>query len=124
MEKIQPADVFDPRTYAQCVRSGNTLFLSGQVAVNREGRVISGGTREQAEFVWRQIGTILRAAGAGYGNIVKMTTYLTNIADREVSMAVRKQFLGEHVAASTLVAVSALARPEYLIEVEVTAVLE
>jgi enamine deaminase RidA (YjgF/YER057c/UK114 family) len=39
-------------------------------------------------------------------------------------MAVRKQFLGEHVAASTLVAVSALARPEYLIEVEVTAVLE
>ena len=124
MERIQPADVFDPRTYAQCIRTGNTLFLAGQVAVDRTGQPVGGDVRAQADLIWRQIGTILGAAGASYRNIVKMTTYLTNIADREASMSVRTRYLGEHLAASTLVAVSALARPEFLIEVEVTAVLE
>jgi enamine deaminase RidA (YjgF/YER057c/UK114 family) len=125
VEKVQPSGVHDPVSYAQCIRTGNTLYLSGQIALDEHGRVASAGHVEaQAHFVWRQIGRILEAAGAGYANIAKVTTFLVNMADRETSMRVRKEYLGEHVAASTLVGISSLAQPELLIEVEVVAVLE
>jgi 2-iminobutanoate/2-iminopropanoate deaminase len=122
MERIQPAAVFNPQGYAQCIRDGDTLYLSGQVAVDRDGELVGrDDVHAQAEHIWRQIGLILHEGGADYGSIVKVTTYLVDMGDREVAMTARKRFLGEHVAASTLVAVAALARPEFLIEVEVIA---
>jgi 2-iminobutanoate/2-iminopropanoate deaminase len=125
MERIQPSGVYDPKAYAQCIRVGDILYLSGQVAVDRDGEVVGrGDVGAQAEFIWRQIGAILQAAGAGYRSIVKVTTYLRDMSAREASMSVRARFFGDHLAASTLVGVSALARPEFLIEVEVIAVLE
>ena len=125
MERIQPLGVADPGLYAQCIRTGNTLYLSGQAAIDEHGQVVGAGDAEaQAECIWRNIGRILQAAGASYSNIAKLTTYLVNIADRETSMDVRKRFLGDHLAASTLVGTSALAHPDLLIEVEVVAVLD
>lgn len=125
MERIQPEGVQDPGSYSQCIRAGNTLFLSGQAALDVNGHVVGEGDAEaQADFIWRQIGLILESAGAGYRHIAKLTTYLVNVADRETSMAVRKRYLGDHLAASTLVGISSLARPELLIEIDVVAVLE
>lgn len=125
MERIQPAGVFDPKAYAQAIRVGRTLYVSGQVALDRHGGLVGRGDVEaQAEFIWRQIGRILAAAGGGYADIAKVTTYLCDMGARETAMAVRARFLGEHVAASTLIGVAALARPELLVEVEVVAVLE
>jgi len=125
MQSIQPRDVFDPGTYAQCVRSGKTIYISGQAAQDRDGKIVGAGdVTAQAERVWRQIGSLLEAAGANYRKIVKVTTYLVDMADREVSMSVRKKYLGDHVAASTLVGTPALAQPEMLIEVEVIAELD
>lgn len=125
MERIQPPGLYDPGRYAQCIRTGNTLYLAGQVGVDERGNIVGNGDVEaQAEQVWRNIGTILRAAGADYRNIVKITTYLVNMNDREASMRVRARYLGDHIAASTLVGTTGLAQPEFLIEVDVTAVLE
>ncbi|MGH2451414.1 MAG: RidA family protein [Candidatus Limnocylindria bacterium] len=125
MERIQPSDVFDPRSYAQCIRAGNTLYVAGQAAQDRDGNVVGvGDVAAQADAIWRQIGSILAAAGASYRHIVKVTTYVTDMAAREPLMATRKRYLGDHVAASTLVGVTALARPEMLVEVDVVAVLE
>jgi len=125
MERIQPGDVFDPGSYAQCIRSGNTLYVAGQAAQDGNGNVVGvGDVAAQADAIWRQIGSILAAAGGSYRNIVKVTTYVTDMAAREALMATRKRYLGDHLAASTLVGVSALARPEMLVEVEVVAVLE
>ena len=125
MERIQPAGVHDPKTYAQALRAGNLLFLSGQVALDPHGEVVGrGDVAAQADFIWKQIGVILRAGGAGYRSIAKITTYVVNMADRPVTMEVRKRYLGEHLVTSTLVGISALARPELLIEIEVTAVLD
>lgn len=123
MERIQSPDVFDPRAYAQAVRAGDTVYLSGQVALDADGQLVGqGDVRAQADRIWRQIGSLLRAAGTDYDGIVKVTTFLRDMSHREIAMAVRKTYLGEHVAASTLVGVSALARPEFLIEIEVVAV--
>src|SRR5437764_1270748 len=97
IEHLEPADVFAPGTYAQCVRVGNTVYIAGQTAVDAKGNLVGGGdVRAQAVQVWTNIGNLLRAAGGGYSNLVRMTTYLTDMAHRSVSMEVRQQFLGEH----------------------------
>lgn len=125
MERIQPSDVFEPGAYAQCIRAGDTVYVAGQAAQDRDGSVIGvGDIAAQAEAIWRQIGSILEAAGASYRDIVKVTTYLTDMRHREGSMAARRRYLGDHLVTSTLIGVSALARPEMLIEVEVVAVVE
>lgn len=125
MERVQPPGVYDPGRYAQCIRTGNTLYLAGQVGVDENGKIVGRGDVEaQAEQVWRNIDTILRAAGADSRNIVKMTTYLVDMGDRETAMRVRARYLGDHLAASTLVGTTALAQPDFLIEVDVTAVIE
>lgn len=124
MKRVQPREVFDPKAYAQCVRVGDTLYLSGQVALDVTGQVVGrGDARAQAEFIWTQIDAILRSAGGGPENIAKVTTYVTDMAYREAAMEARKLYFGEHLAASTLIGVTALARPDFLIEIEVVAVL-
>jgi enamine deaminase RidA (YjgF/YER057c/UK114 family) len=80
--------------------------------------------RSQAEQAWRNIGAVLGSAGMGYENIVKLTHYLTRREDIPGYREVRAQFLGKLAPASTLLVISALARPEALIEVEVVAAKE
>ena len=124
MEHIKAAGVHEPGSYAQCIKAGSTIYISGQAALDEHGEVVARGNVEaQAEFVWQQVGRLLKAAGAGYDDIAKVTTYLVNMADRQVSMRVRSKYLGGHLAASTLVGTTALANPELLIEVDIVAVL-
>lgn len=124
MERIQPESVFDPQSYAQAIRVDRTLYVSGQVALARDGSVVGAGDVEaQATFIWEQIGAILEEAGGRYSDIVKVTTYVLDMAARAAVMAARARYLGDHRAASTLIGVAALARPEFLIEIEVVAVL-
>jgi 2-iminobutanoate/2-iminopropanoate deaminase len=125
MEHIKAAGVQEPGSYAQAIRAGNTLYLAGLAALDERGNVVARGDVEgQADFVWQQIGRLLAAAGAGYANVAKVTTYLVNMADRQTSMRVRAKYLGEHLAASTLVGTTGLAHPDLLIEIEVVAVLD
>jgi enamine deaminase RidA (YjgF/YER057c/UK114 family) len=65
----------------------------------------------------------LRAAGAGPENVVKVTVYLTNIADRPLINPARQRYFGEHRPASTLVEVSALVLPALKVEIEAQAVI-
>jgi 2-iminobutanoate/2-iminopropanoate deaminase len=125
MERIQPAGVHDPKAYAQGIRTGNLVFLSGQVALDASGELVGrGDVAAQADFIWKQIGVLLEAAGTSYRNIVKVTTYVTDMSARPLLMGIRDRYLGEHRVTSTLVGISALARPEFLIEIEATAVIE
>ena len=124
MDRIQPETVFDPQAYAQAIRVDRTLYVSGQVALARDGSVVGpGDLAAQATFIWEQIGAILEEAGGRYSDIVKVTTYVLDMAARGEVMAARARYLGDHRAASTLIGVAALARPEFLIEIEVVAVL-
>jgi 2-iminobutanoate/2-iminopropanoate deaminase len=99
------------------------LHISGQVGMSKDGR-IAQGCAAQAEQIWRNIEAILAAAGMKLTDLVRVNTFLVNAADVAASRAARQQFLGEHRPASTLLVISALATPEYLIEIEATAVKE
>jgi 2-iminobutanoate/2-iminopropanoate deaminase len=108
--------------YTDAVRVGHLLFVSGCVSVDASGSVVGeGDVVAQAQQVFTNIGLCLAAAGAGFGDVVKVTTFLTNVADRARINPVRQEFFGSARPASTLVEVSALVLPELLIEVEVIA---
>jgi 2-iminobutanoate/2-iminopropanoate deaminase len=99
------------------------LYLAGQLGVTAEGK-LAPDIREQATQAWRNLGAVLQAAGMGYENLVKLTHFLVRREDIAVYREVRAQFLGKHAPASTLLVISALARPDALIEVEAVAAKE
>ncbi len=68
--------------YSQAIITGNLLFASGQIAINpATGEVLNGTIEEQTELVCKNIGEILKAAGAEYSDVVKTTCFLADIAD-------------------------------------------
>jgi enamine deaminase RidA (YjgF/YER057c/UK114 family) len=99
------------------------LYIAGQLGATADGKM-APDMRGQSEQAWRNLGTVLQAAGMGYENIVKLTHYLTRREDIGVYREVRAQFLGKLAPASTLLVISALARPDALIEVEAVAAKE
>src|SRR5262245_11110816 len=105
------------------VNGGRLLYLAGQVANNVDGTVAGAGDwRRQAEKVYENIGHLLRAAGATPGSVVKETTWVLSIDSwRGVSVPVRSGFYGGDFPASTLVEIPGLARPEFLVEIDVIA---
>jgi 2-iminobutanoate/2-iminopropanoate deaminase len=110
--------------YTDAVRAGNLLFISGCVSLDADGKVVGeGDVVAQARQVFANIRLVLAAAGATFADVVKVTTFLTNIDDRARINPVRQEFFGVARPASTLVEVSALVLPEFLIEVEAVAVL-
>jgi 2-iminobutanoate/2-iminopropanoate deaminase len=87
----------------------------------RPDGTISDDPAEQAADVWRSIAAILAEAGLGASDIVSYTTYAVVGVDRMTIQAARDAFLDGHLAASTLLYVPMLARPEWKVEVVVTA---
>lgn len=130
MATIQPycaKDVFDPPAYSQAVKvtgAQTLLFLSGQVAYDSKGQPAHRGDfTAQAREVLRAVKAQVEAGGGTLANVVKLNTYLTDIRHRADLIPVREEFFGKKMPASTLVAVAALAHPDWLIEVEAIAVI-
>jgi len=127
---IQPycaKEVFDPPTYNQAIKvtgAQTILFLSGQVAYDEKGGPAHRGDFvAQARVVFRAIKAQVEAGGGSLANVVKVNTYLTDIRYRADLLPVREEFFGKKMPASTLIEVSALAHPDWMIEVEAIAVL-
>ena len=119
--------VFDPPSYSQAVKvtgAQTLLFLAGQVAYDGKGQpAYRGDFAAQAREVFRAIKAQVEAGGGTMASIVKVNTYLTDIRHRQDLVPVREEFFGTKGPASTLVAVAALAQPDWLIEVEAIAVV-
>jgi 2-iminobutanoate/2-iminopropanoate deaminase len=110
--------------YTDAVRAGDLLFVSGCVSIDAAGAVVGvGDVVAQARQVFENVGLCLAAAGASFADVVKVTTFLTDIHDRARINPVRQEFFGDARPASTLVEVSALVLPEFLIEVEAVALV-
>jgi enamine deaminase RidA (YjgF/YER057c/UK114 family) len=124
---LNPPTIAAPNGYTHVVAAtGRTIiYVSGQVGLNEDGSIAGiGDPRQQIEQTFRNLGAALNAAGATFSDVVKLTTYLVDIAHLPLVREVRPRYItGAHPPASTLVAVSALARPEFLVEVEAVAVL-
>ena len=126
---LNPAGLSSPVGYTHIVTatSGKQLFISGQVALDAEGRLVGrGDLSAQTRQVCENLKTALAAAGGSLADIVKITTYVVNYQpdDRTVIAEVRNQyFAGTNPPASTLVGVQSLAREVFLIEIEAIAVV-
>jgi 2-iminobutanoate/2-iminopropanoate deaminase len=108
--------------YTDAVRFGDLLFISGMVALDERKNVIApGDVVGQAEFIFATIGRVLAQAGGGFENVLRVTVYLLDVADRTRINPVRQKFFGATKPASTLIGVRDLALPGLLIEVEAIA---
>ena len=107
------------------MRAGNTIYLRGQIGQNLDTResVGTGDAEAQAEQAMANIAMLLEEAGSSLQDIVKVTVYLIDIRYREPVYRVMGRWLkGVHPVSTGLV-VSALARPEWLVEIDATAVI-
>ena len=102
-------------------KAGGMVFCSGQLGVGPDDTVPDTVTG-QAELCFRNIGVILAEAGLGFADVVRLNAYVTRREHMKDYMAVRDAFVGDPPPASTLVIVSGFTRPEFLVEVEATAV--
>jgi 2-iminobutanoate/2-iminopropanoate deaminase len=96
------------------------LYVSGQTGT-RPDRTVPASVEEQTEVVWQNLLAVLAEGGMSVADIVKITSFLTRAEDYAKFAPVRAKYLADHRPASTLLVVSALARPEFKVEVEAVA---
>ena len=96
------------------------LFIAGQTPGRMDGSV-PDTFEEQIEIVWQRIGAILAEAGMTYADIVKVQTFVTRPEYLAKTSAVRKRVLGDHRPTATLMCITSLASPEYMVEIEAIA---
>jgi 2-iminobutanoate/2-iminopropanoate deaminase len=124
---INPPGLVKPTGYTHVVVApdGRTAYVAGQVAFDSTGQLIgSGDFRAQAERVYQNLSRALRAVGGSLEDIVKTTTFITDLKNLPTLREVRaRSARSGHPPANTLVVVSSLARPELMLEVEAIAIL-
>jgi enamine deaminase RidA (YjgF/YER057c/UK114 family) len=113
-----------PSGYSPATRVGDTIFVSGQVALDGDGKLVGAGDcGAQAAQCLRNVGVALEAAGGAWDDVVKVTTFLVEVADYDAYAAARLAMFPENGPASSTVVIAALVKPEFLIEIEAVAVL-
>jgi len=127
---LNPKEMSTPRFYSHAVTvegTGKLVYVSGQVSWDAAGNVVGkGDMRAQSEQVFKNVAAALKAAGAGWGDVIKMNGYMVGMNAERVGAyrEVRQRFLKEGaLPASTLVGVEALVHPDLLLEVEVIAAI-
>ena len=123
VERINPKDLAPPGGYHHVVKDGNTVYVAGQVARDKDGNTVGvGDTGAQAEQVFRNIQEALASVGSDLSHLMKVTTFMTNREDIPAYRAARGKFLSDDsLPASTLILCSGLADPDFRIEIEVVA---
>jgi len=131
-QKIQPPNLFQ-RTLSGRVlynhvvvaETQRLVFISGQLARNKAGEIVGpGDMRAQIKQVGENLREALKAAGCTLADLVKTTTFVTNIDEFFRHVDVRHDYLGVALPASTTVEVRRLAHPDLLVEIEAIAVAD
>jgi enamine deaminase RidA (YjgF/YER057c/UK114 family) len=126
---INPPGLGASPAYTQVVtaKPGTVLWISGQVAQNSKGEVVGkGDLKAQLNQAWENVKLALVGSGATFRDVVKITTYVVNYKPsmRPELREARLRFMGaSEPPAATLVGVQSLASEEWLVEIEVTAVI-
>ena len=125
IKRTNPPTLSKPTGYTHVVETAGavkTVYISGQIAYDASGNVVGAGDmKAQAEQVFKNLETALKAAGATFADVVKMNSYITDMSKAPAVREVRARYFGETAPASTFVEVKGLVRPELLLEIEVIA---
>src|SRR5689334_2995945 len=110
--------------YSRAVRLGNQVFVAGTAPVDENNNTVGGNDMyAQARFCWQKIERALAEAGAKFEHVVRVRTFVTDISRWEEAGRAQGEIFHTIRPAATLVQVTALVRPELLIEIEVDAVI-
>ena len=128
-QHVNPAGVGAPSNYTHVVASsgGSIVFISGQIGMDAAGNIAGDTLGAQGTQVFENLKVCLASVGATFENVLKLTTFVVNYKPelRPIIGKARSAFFeGMEPPASTLVGVSALAAPEWLIEIEAIAVAD
>ena len=122
---VNPPGLTKPSGYTHVVISsdGRTVYVAGQVAFDSVGQVVGlGDFKAQATQVFANLGRALASVGATFGDVMKTTTYITDVRNLGMLREARARYFDPiRAPANTLIPVSALARPELLLEIEAIA---
>ena len=126
IQHINPPTLSAPHGYSHVVvvRSGRTVYLAGQVPLDRTGTLVGAGDLSaQTKQVFENMKVALDAAGASYADVVEMTTYLTDVSQVDAYRKVRDQYMSAPLPAASLVEVKGLFRKDVMIEISAVAVV-
>lgn len=120
---VQPKDLFVPkgRTYSHgvIVEAGRTLYVAGQTPRDVEGNIVCKGDPEgQARQALKNMKKVIEEAGGRLEDVAKTTVFITDLGNRDAIARVRKEFFSGDPPANTLVVISSLADPDFLVEIE------
>lgn len=122
--RIDP-DPYEPFRLAQGYRVGDLLFISGQAAIDQNGRIVGVDDFEaQAEQVFTNLDRILRAGGSSLANVVKVTIFLRDMSNFSKIVELRGRYFTAPYPADTIVEVCSLYSPDAMIEIEAIAVAD
>lgn len=125
-EIIHPASVHSTAGvgYSHVAKAGDTVYVAGQIALDVDGDLVGKGDIEaQTQQVYANLQAILEELGGSLEDIVKLTTYLTDRSHLDAFRRVRNRFFTDAFPPNTLLFVSGLAHPDYLVEIEAVAFL-
>lgn len=110
--------------YSQAIKTGNHVFLSGQLGIDpNTGEMVSGGVEAQAKQALKNINAVLEAAGAEFKNVVKTTVFLTSMNDFAAVNKIYAESFSVNPPARSCVAVAQLPLGA-LVEIECVVVLD
>src|SRR5438876_3500057 len=121
VEYMNPPTLSAPTGYTHVVQvhRGRTVYIAGQVAFDKSGNVVGKGDfAAQATQVFENLKLALAAAGATFDNLVKVTTFVTDMSQISTLRSIRVKYYGKNAPASTLVQITKLAHEDLLIEIE------
>jgi 2-iminobutanoate/2-iminopropanoate deaminase len=122
---ITKPDPYEPFRLAQGYRVGDLLFISGQAAIDDEGRIVGSGNFDaQAKQAFENLDRALRAGGSSLRNVVKVTIFLTDMSYFDRIVELRGKYFSPPYPADTIVEVSSLYSKEAMIEIEAIAVAD
>ena len=112
-------------SHAVEVRAGRVIYVSGQVPLDRDGKLVGEDLESQARQVFENLQAALDAAGTTWADVVKLNYYLVDVSELTAVRAIRDEYVKtDHPPASTLVEVSRLFRDDVLIEIDAVAIAE
>ena len=110
--------------YSRAVKIGNTIEVTGTVAVDDNSHLVGGNDAyEQTRFIIQKIERVLQKAGASLKDVVRTRMFVTDISRWEEYGKAHGEFFGQIKPCTTMVEVKALIQPEFLIEIEATAIV-
>ena len=110
--------------YSRAVKVGNTIEVTGTVASGEDGKVVGKGDPYiQTKYIYQKIEKVLQQAGATMKDVVRVRMFVTDISQWQEYGKAHSEFFKDIKPCNTMVEVSALIEPDYMIEIEATAII-